>query len=162
VEPGDGCNEACKKEFCGDYVVQGSEECDEGDLNSDVKPDACRKDCAAASCGDGVEDTGECDEATFCGSDCKSVAEPGVAEPELDAGAQDTAGAEDAAQAETAEEGPESSGGCGGCEAGEGRGGLPGAALLLAAALVLAASRGRRKSEESGRCGGPECRNLLN
>ena len=45
---------------CGDGVLEGFEECDNGGLNSDTAPDACRLDCKAASCGDNV-DSGEGD-----------------------------------------------------------------------------------------------------
>ncbi|MFH2006571.1 MAG: DUF4215 domain-containing protein [bacterium] len=47
---------------CGNEVVEGSEECDEGTANSDLEPDACRANCVIAHCGDGVIDTDEeCD-----------------------------------------------------------------------------------------------------
>jgi cysteine-rich repeat protein len=36
---------------CGDGEVQGAEECDDG---NDVDDDACRNDCVAARCGDGI------------------------------------------------------------------------------------------------------------
>ncbi|MBI5500679.1 MAG: hypothetical protein HY907_10595 [Deltaproteobacteria bacterium] len=50
-------------EVCGDGVVEGAEECDDGSGNSDTEPDACRTDCTAATCGDAVTDTGEaCDD----------------------------------------------------------------------------------------------------
>ena len=44
--------------------------------NSDTIPDACRRDCTAARCGDGVVDTGEtCDDGNTadgdgCAADC--------------------------------------------------------------------------------------------
>jgi cysteine-rich repeat protein len=48
---------------CGDGIVAGDEECDEGELNSEL-PDACRPDCTLPVCGDGVLDEGEeCDDA---------------------------------------------------------------------------------------------------
>ncbi|MBW2992457.1 hypothetical protein KY345_04535, partial [Candidatus Woesearchaeota archaeon] len=48
---------------CGDGVVEGIEECDDGGDNSDNEPDACRTDCTFARCGDGVEDSDEdCDD----------------------------------------------------------------------------------------------------
>ncbi len=50
---------------CGDGVLNmtADEECDDGTGNSDTEPDACRTDCGAAWCGDGVVDTGEeCDD----------------------------------------------------------------------------------------------------
>lgn len=49
---------------CGDGTLDPRcEECDDGIANSDTAPDACRTDCLAASCGDGVGDAGEaCDD----------------------------------------------------------------------------------------------------
>ncbi len=48
---------------CGDGVIAGDEECDDGRDNSDVEPDACRTDCRVAYCGDGVIDALElCDD----------------------------------------------------------------------------------------------------
>ena len=48
---------------CGDGEVEGEEECDDGDENSDETPDACRTDCTSPSCGDGVTDDEEaCDD----------------------------------------------------------------------------------------------------
>ena len=48
---------------CGDGALQGDEECDDGEANSNDDPDACRTDCRPARCGDGVVDTGEaCDD----------------------------------------------------------------------------------------------------
>ena len=47
---------------CGNGAVEGAEECDDGDHNSDTLPDACRMDCRLPRCGDGVVDSGEsCD-----------------------------------------------------------------------------------------------------
>ncbi len=63
---------------CGDGVVSGGEQCDEGAANSDSVPDACRSDCREAYCGDGVTDTGEaCDDGNNssgdgCSADCLS------------------------------------------------------------------------------------------
>jgi cysteine-rich repeat protein len=51
--------------FCGDGVLDADrpEQCDDGDLNSDVEPEACRSSCLVAFCGDAVIDAGEaCDE----------------------------------------------------------------------------------------------------
>lgn len=50
--------------FCGDGIFSPvDEECDDGEENSDVTPDACRTDCRLPFCGDGVTDTGEdCDD----------------------------------------------------------------------------------------------------
>lgn len=67
---------------CGDSRVTGIEACDDGDLNSDVSPDACRSDCVPASCGDGVIDTSEtCDDGNLqdddgCDASCQSEADP--------------------------------------------------------------------------------------
>ena len=59
---------------CGDSVVEDTEECDDGDSNSDTVADACRLDCTNATCGDGVVDTGEeCDGENQC-ENCVSVA----------------------------------------------------------------------------------------
>lgn len=41
---------------CGDGRVEGSEECDDGEANSDELADACRTNCQEAACGDGVID----------------------------------------------------------------------------------------------------------
>jgi len=57
---------------CGDGIVEGNEECDNGPRNSDHAPNACRRNCKRASCGDGVKDDGEvCDGTPNCGRDCK-------------------------------------------------------------------------------------------
>ncbi|MFC1609823.1 SBBP repeat-containing protein [Myxococcota bacterium] len=48
---------------CGDGVVEGAEECDDGPDNSDLDKDGCRTSCVTACCGDGVRDSGEdCDD----------------------------------------------------------------------------------------------------
>ena len=48
--------------ICGNAKVEGLEECDNGQNNSDEGRDACRSNCVKASCGDGTVDTGEeCD-----------------------------------------------------------------------------------------------------
>ncbi len=50
-------------DVCGDGVVSGLEQCDNGDDNSDTAADACRTTCVPASCGDGVVDGDEgCDD----------------------------------------------------------------------------------------------------
>jgi hypothetical protein len=47
---------------CGDGITQPGEECDNGFLNSDTTPDACRSDCTLPICGDNVQDSDEeCD-----------------------------------------------------------------------------------------------------
>lgn len=126
----DGCNAACKLEWCGDYAVQGAEECDGGDLNSDTAPDSCRTDCTLPRCGDGVQDTGECEAASLCAEDC--------AEPvDADAGPTPVDGGPSVADS-GAEVAIEGAGGCGGCGAGSG-----GAGLLGVVALGLALLRRR-------------------
>jgi len=44
---------------CGNGILDSDddEECDEGENNSDVTPNACREDCRLPRCGDGVTDT---------------------------------------------------------------------------------------------------------
>ncbi len=57
---------------CGDSIVTGSEQCDEGAANSDTEADACRTTCVDAACGDGVADTGEaCDGDDLNGVICR-------------------------------------------------------------------------------------------
>ena len=60
--------------YCGDGIMQDGEECDQGDLNSNSEPNACRLDCTAAACGDGVRDDGEeCDDGnTIDNDDCSN------------------------------------------------------------------------------------------
>jgi MYXO-CTERM domain-containing protein len=66
---------------CGDGQITGGEECDDGDLNSDTEPDACRTDCMEALCGDGTVDSGEeCDDGNLvdddgCEADCTPTPE---------------------------------------------------------------------------------------
>jgi hypothetical protein len=69
----------CAKAVCGDGVVnRPSEECDDGELNSDTDPDACRTNCKLAGCGDGVIDQEElCDDGNqeddlTCAADCQA------------------------------------------------------------------------------------------
>ncbi len=68
---------------CGNGIVEGSEECDDGLSNSDTEPDACRANCTEASCGDGVNDSNEgCDDGSSnsdtepdaCRTDCAAPA----------------------------------------------------------------------------------------
>jgi hypothetical protein len=42
---------------CGNGAVEPGEECDDGPLNDDFTPDACRTTCTLPRCGDGVPDT---------------------------------------------------------------------------------------------------------
>lgn len=60
------CDDDCTIPVCGDGHVNGSfippgatlgEQCDNGTANSDSRPDACRKNCQMAFCGDDVVDT---------------------------------------------------------------------------------------------------------
>jgi len=49
--------------LCGNARLDQSEDCDDGEGNSDDEPNACRTNCELPRCGDGVEDDGEeCDE----------------------------------------------------------------------------------------------------
>ncbi len=72
-----GCTSDCPP-MCGNGIIELGEVCDDGPLNSDVAPDACRTDCRDAYCTDGVIDTGEiCDDGyhgmdvpTLCRDDC--------------------------------------------------------------------------------------------
>ena len=89
------CNNECDEItqsgiYCGDGLVQSSvEECDDAEANSDTQADACRSNCLAASCGDGVVDSIEdCDDGntvtegcdygasscTVCSAGCTEVA----------------------------------------------------------------------------------------
>jgi cysteine-rich repeat protein len=54
---------------CGDGIVQGSEECDDG---NDSNADACLNDCVRARCGDGFlrEGVEECEEDEGCVTSC--------------------------------------------------------------------------------------------
>jgi cysteine-rich repeat protein len=55
---------------CGDGLVEGGEECDNGALNDNSLADACRLDCLVAACGDGVLDTGEQCDGMGCTAAC--------------------------------------------------------------------------------------------
>lgn len=53
----------CVSDLCGNGVMDENEECDDGEDNSDILPDACRLNCDLATCGDTILDTGEtCDD----------------------------------------------------------------------------------------------------
>ncbi|MFH2005871.1 MAG: DUF4215 domain-containing protein [bacterium] len=70
--PGPGCASGKKKyePTCGDFLVEGEEECDNGTANNDVLPDACRLSCVLPRCGDMVVDTGEeCDDGNILAGD---------------------------------------------------------------------------------------------
>lgn len=68
TDDGDLCRGDCQQDLshCGDGVMDPDEGCDDGTLNSDSEPDACRTDCQPARCGDGVPDG---DESCDCGVD---------------------------------------------------------------------------------------------
>lgn len=51
---GDG---ALPSQSCGNGLLEGDEECDEGSANSDTVPNVCRTDCTRPACGDGVVDS---------------------------------------------------------------------------------------------------------
>jgi|GEM_PF-5862223 len=63
---------------CGDGVVEGVEQCDEGVFNSDLPDAPCRSDCTKGRCGDGVVDASEsCDDGNGtvgdgCDSSCQT------------------------------------------------------------------------------------------
>jgi len=62
---------------CGDGVVMGGEECDDGPQNDDLAQGACRTDCTAAGCGDGVVDyvlDEECEDGNVADGDGCSAA----------------------------------------------------------------------------------------
>ncbi len=60
----DGCTWMCTIAVCGNGTIEGSEECDIGEQNSDTMPNRCRTVCRKANCGDGVVDADEeCDDA---------------------------------------------------------------------------------------------------
>jgi heat-inducible transcriptional repressor len=46
-------------QICGNAVLEVGELCDDGALNSDLEPNACRTDCRTAYCQDSVTDQGE-------------------------------------------------------------------------------------------------------
>jgi cysteine-rich repeat protein len=55
---------------CGDGIVEGIEQCDQGPANSDTAPGACRTSCRWFFCGDDVVDPGEaCDDGNTVGGD---------------------------------------------------------------------------------------------
>ena len=78
--------------LCGDGILQrdNGEECDDGLENDDEMPDACRTNCRAARCGDGVTDSDdECDDGNgededFCSNDCLLVPDDPCSPCEVD------------------------------------------------------------------------------
>lgn len=64
------CDIGAFEVICGDNIVDGMEECDSGDDNSDENANACRLDCIDYSCGDSVVDSLEaCDDGNDSNSD---------------------------------------------------------------------------------------------
>ncbi|HVV51046.1 MAG TPA: PA domain-containing protein, partial [Polyangia bacterium] len=96
--------------FCGNGQLDPGETCDDGALNSDTTPGACRTDCTRSHCGDGVLDAGEaCDDGAqnsdtapgACRTTCvKAGCGDGVVDPgeACDDGARNGAGAACTAQ----------------------------------------------------------------
>ncbi|MEM1416933.1 MAG: DUF4215 domain-containing protein [Myxococcota bacterium] len=75
----DECANDCTLPVCGDGRRSTTEECDEGELNSDTEPDACRATagggCVFGFCTDSVLDTGEeCDDGNTIDDDMCSNA----------------------------------------------------------------------------------------
>jgi cysteine-rich repeat protein len=75
---------------CGNGIIETGEQCDNGPLNSDTRPGACRTNCTVARCGDGTVDPGEeCDKGDAdnaigngCTPICKiSVCGDGILQP---------------------------------------------------------------------------------
>lgn len=59
----DVCIVSYMESNCGDGIRTTDEQCDEGESNSNGRPNACRENCVAAFCGDGVTDAQEqCDD----------------------------------------------------------------------------------------------------
>jgi hypothetical protein len=81
---------------CGDGLVEGHEQCDDGHHNSDSEANACRRNCMRARCGDGVQDAGEqCDGTPNCDGGCKLSCPAGADCPDCGADAA-AAGSADA------------------------------------------------------------------
>jgi len=77
----DLCVVANVHSICGDGVVSGSEQCDQGDRNENIAG-ACRTYCMKPACGDGIRDgQEECDDGTAgseeCTSSCERIASAG-------------------------------------------------------------------------------------
>jgi hypothetical protein len=66
----------CDNSICGDGRITGVAQCDDGELNSDVEPNACRQDCLLPWCGDGVLDDAHsesCDGVILGGQTCSGL-----------------------------------------------------------------------------------------
>jgi len=68
------CDQDCIYPVCGDGRHSGGEECDDGAMNSDTEPNACRLSCQLPHCGDGVLDDGwayaeVCDDGNYVSGD---------------------------------------------------------------------------------------------
>lgn len=117
----DFCVVAAAGSICGDGILTGSEQCDDGALNSDTDPDACRTTCRFPMCGDGIIDSGEmCDDGNTNNTD------------ECTATCVTPAGADE-------------SGGCG-CSGGRGTNGVPATVALLGLAFAFGRRRRSRWS----------------
>jgi len=76
-DPTSICSADCVRRYCGNGIIELLEECDDGALNSDSVPDACRTTCELPVCGDGVIDTGEtCDATALNGITCLDYGSP--------------------------------------------------------------------------------------
>jgi len=68
--PGDGCDQYCFSEACGNHVVQAGEECDDGNTTSH---DGCDSDCQGEfECGNGIlePEFEDCEPPSQDGADC--------------------------------------------------------------------------------------------
>ena len=74
---GDTCRADCGQAMtdCGDGLPDQGEVCDEGALNSNTVPNACRKSCQLPFCGDGVVDDefNETCDSTILDNDCTTI-----------------------------------------------------------------------------------------
>jgi len=78
----DLCVVANVNSVCGDGVRSPTEECDDGDANSDKRDAKCRSYCRLSACGDGIVDSDEeCDQGPdgteTCSPMCKDIDGPG-------------------------------------------------------------------------------------
>lgn len=71
----DFCIMANPNSICGNGMLEGQEQCDQGDDNDDSEPDGCRTNCRQNFCGDGVVDGFEqCDDGNRVSGDGCSLA----------------------------------------------------------------------------------------